>query len=587
MIECDVLVIGSGFAGLWAAITAADAGAERVAVVDKGAIAMSSQSKMSAGATVYCLPGDDIDLWVREYAEAQGWLSRQDMVTEILATSYDRLRRLEEWGVEYETMPGASTSTPPTERYIRLPSRGFKHVKMMVAPHWRKRVGGSAVVAALRNQLIRRRIARFPHRLVTELQMDGGRISGAMTVDRRSGETESFSAAAVVLAASDCSFRGNYACADSVTGDAFRLAFDAGARLTNMEFLCVNTGSPEFGFEGTGVALRFGGKLTDTSGRQFVEKYHPEGDSAEVSALVQSMAREVEAGNGPPFYLDLSGGKGGFLEVALDRMGGFMPINVARLRERGTDIYAAPQEWEPAIQTLRGGLRTDIDCASDISGLYAAGLSQAVDPCLFNGWSSMRAMWSGERAGRSAAEFARVAGPVVTSGANQDAHVEAAMRAVEALGGSGSSADDVLIDLQGAVFPWGVSILKNESRLLAALDRVVELKRDVVPAMGAADPHELVKVHETASMVSVAELFLRASLARTESRTDHFREDHPDTENPQWCKWVNLSKAAADEVKIEFERVPFGSYPEAPPFEVAHEESAHEESTHEESAAAP
>lgn len=549
--SCDVLVVGSGFAGLWAAISAKESGAGDVAIVDKGAIAMSSQSKMSAGATVYCLPGDDLDAWTGEYVGAQGGLSRCEMVREILETSYQRLLMLEQWGVSYEMAPGATESTPPDERYLRLPSRGFESVKMMVRPRWRKRLGGSAVTAALRHQLIRAGVRRFPHRFVTALTVTDGRATGVVAVDRYSGEPRSIAAKAVVLAASDCSFRGNYACADSVTGDAFRLAYETGVRLSNMEFLCVNTGSPVYGFEGTGIALRFGGKLTNPSGEQFVHKYHPEGDSAEVATLVQAMAHEVMKGSGPPFFLDLTGGRGSFLEVALDRMGGFMPVNVARLKERGTDIFEEPQEWVPAVQTLRGGVRTDLDCASDLTGLYAAGLSQAIDPCLFNGWSSMRAMWSGEKAGRSAAKFAVLAGPPGKSD-----HSEDLAAATAPLGRDGISPDEVLEALQATLFPWEVSILKTERSLSEALSSTESIRDEALIGISAADPHELAKAHETSNMVAAAEMFLRASLAREESRTDHFREDFPRTDNANWLKWINICKGESGEMKLETEAVP-------------------------------
>jgi len=141
-VETDLLVVGSGFAGLWAAIAAREAGLGRVLVADKAAIALSSQSRMSAGATIYCLPEDDADLWLRDIVEAQGFLCHQDMVADMLATSAERLRRLEEWGVRYRRTPWGSR--------LRLPSRGFRHVRMLVEPTGHGRVGGGAVVAAVR-----------------------------------------------------------------------------------------------------------------------------------------------------------------------------------------------------------------------------------------------------------------------------------------------------------------------------------------------------------------------------------------------------------------------------------------------------
>lgn len=562
MIEADLLVIGSGFAGLWAAVTARDAGVERVAVVDKGAIAMSSQSKLSAGATVYCLPDDDLDEWVREYAEAQGFLSRQEMLTDILATSGRRLAKLEGWGVSYEKMRG-------TDEFVRLPSRGFKKVKMMVLPKWRKRVGGSAVVAALRHQLIRRQVSRHPHYLVTSLLQAEGRIAGALGVHRWTGETELFRAPAIVLAAADCSFRGNYACADAITGDAFRLAYDAGARLSNMEFLCVNTGSPRYGFEGTGIALRFGGKLVDKDGEAFMSRYHPEGDAAEVGHLVRAMAREAEAGHGPPFYLDMTGAGGtSFVKMALSSMGGFMPLNIERLAEEGNDIFETPQEWLPAIHSLRGGVRTGVDCESDIPGLFAAGLSQAVDPCLFNGWSSMRAMWAGERAGGAAAKSLATLGsaPPLDSAATEEARRAAAAPA--GIPAPGASKPDVVLEaLQQAIFPAKVSILKTWESLGAALSAIEELRDRALPAMRADDPHELAKAHETANMVAVAEMFLRASLAREESRTDHYRTDFPEMDNERWLRWINIRRDGSGGMALETEEVPLERYafgPSAP-----------------------
>ena len=99
-IETDLLIVGSGFAGLWAAISAREGGVPRVAVVDKAAIAMSSQSRLCAGATIYCLPEDDPEAWLRAMVEANGFLSRQPLVAEtdlpvlgdLEARTYERRR---------------------------------------------------------------------------------------------------------------------------------------------------------------------------------------------------------------------------------------------------------------------------------------------------------------------------------------------------------------------------------------------------------------------------------------------------------------------------------------------------------------
>ena len=550
MIDTDLLIIGSGFAGLWTAIAARDAGVERVLLVDKAAIALSSQSKMSAGATIYCLPEDDADLWLDDVVRAQGYLCHQDMVVDMLATSDRRLRRLESWGVQYQRLPVIG-------RYLRLPSRGFEHLRMLVRPLLEQRVGGAAVVAALRRQVLRRRVQRRSRLLITRLLSHDHRIAGAVGIDRSSGAVEVISARAVVLAAGDCSFRGNYIGTDHATGDAFRLAYDAGVRLSNMEFLAVNTGSPFYGFEGTGIILRKGGRLVNAAQEPFMASYHRDGDAAEIGALAQAMAREVQKGNGPPLFLDMQRAQRLWVKRGLGQAASIPRLTLQKLRDAGTDIFTTPQEWAPVIQSLRGGVRTDIDAHSDLPGLFAAGMAQAFDPGLFNGWSSMRAMWAGERAGRAAACFLARADCVAVPPALVSDAVHTATAPLQRR--PGLTADAVLDELQRCLFPYEVSILKTAPRLAAALDVVTNLAQ-AVTRLHAANPHELAKVHEAVSMVCVAEMFLRASLTRTESRGDHYREDFPQRDDRNWLRWVTLHKGADGTMAVDTEAVPLARY---------------------------
>jgi succinate dehydrogenase/fumarate reductase flavoprotein subunit len=551
--ETDLLIVGSGFAGLWAAIAAREAGVKRVAIVDKAAIAMSSQSRLCAGATIYCLPEDDKEVWLRDVVEANGFLSRQPLVAEILETSYDRLRKLEEWGVSYPKPDGV---------YLRIPSRGFKHVMMMVAPRFRDRVGGSAIIDALRRKA-NPGTKRYPRVLITDLLRHDGRIAGAVGLDRTTAEPVAFRARAVLLATADCSFRGNYVCTDPTTGDGFRLAYDQGVRLSNMEFLCTNTGSPHFGFEGTGVALKWGGRLLNARGETFMERYHPDANAAEIHELTQAMAREVEKDHGPPFYIEMGDAWTERIGPALSSIGGFMPINLARLEAEGIDLTQR-QEWVPAVQTLRGGARVEADGQSDLPGLFAAGMTEALDPGLFNGWSTMRAMGSGERSGRGAAKYLREVGPV-SPDADEIAELASRARApLERKAAGALHPDEVIERMHTVIFRPSVSILKRSDALGAALEEIEELRDAALPDLDARDPHELVKLHETRNLIHVAEMFLRSSLARTESRGAHFRADHPETNNDKWLAWVNLRRSERGKMLVETEPVPLHTYPIQP-----------------------
>ena len=559
----DLLVVGSGFAGLWAAVTARDHGVADVTVLDKGDVARSSQSRMSAGATVYLLEDDDLDTWVRDVAEAQRWLCHQDMVEDMLASSGSRLRSLETWGVDYEHLPDGSP--------IRLPSRGFRHLQMLVLPTYRGLTGGRAVTTALREQVVRRRCRLLPRMFATDLLSGRSGVVGVVAIDRGTGVPHVVHAKAVVLATGDCSFRGHYAGVDAATGDGVALALRSGVRLANMEFLVVNTGPVGYGFEGTGIALRFGGVFRNSRGDAFMARYHPDGDAAELSHLVRAMAIEEELGRGP-VALDLRAAADGhsFLRVAFDRMGGFMPVNLARMADEGADVFAEPLEWEPAIQSLRGGVRTALDGSTDLPGLFAAGMAQAFDPGLFNGWSSMRAMWSGQRAGAAAAELlSEGADTSCESSAERQGDVLGLVRsALEPLAvdqGAAPRSDEVLGSLQETLFVREVCLRKTHQALAGALEEVEQLA-GVAEQMRADDPHDLVKVHETRHMVLTAEMFLRGSLLRQETRGDHQRADHEHTDDERWLCWINQRLAATElpgerpVVEVELEPVPLRSY---------------------------
>ena len=390
---------------------------------------------------------------------------------------------------------------------------------------------GSAVIDALRRQAIRAGISQHPRVFVTDLLRREGRVAGAVGLDRTTAEPIAFAARAVLLATADCSFRGNYVCTDGTTGDGFRLAYDQGVRLSNMEFLCTNTGSPRFGFEGTGVALKWGGRLLNAQGETFMENYHPDANAAEIHELTRAMVREAEKAHGPPFYLEMGDAWKTRIGPALAGIGGFMPINLARLEAEGIDL-AERQEWVPAVQTLRGGVRIEPDGQSDLPGLFAAGMTEALDPGLFNGWSTMRAMGSGERSGRGAAAYLRGAAPISPDADQIAALVARATEPMERKAAGARRPDDLIERVQALIFRPEVSILKRGESLGAALREIEDLRVAALPDLAARDAHELVKLHETRNMIQVAEMFLRASLARTESRGSHFRTDHPERRQP-------------------------------------------------------
>jgi succinate dehydrogenase/fumarate reductase flavoprotein subunit len=547
----DLLIIGTGLAGLWAAVAARDAGVARVTLMDKGAFGRSSMSATCAGATIYLEPGDDRDAWLRAAAEAVGFLCPQDHVADLLDRSHPRLERLAAWGVSY---PGT-----------RMASRGLGEMKMRVSPTWadgaRLRSGGEALVGALRQQVKARDVEVLSKTFVTGLLTHEGRAAGAVGFHQLSGETVAIQARAVILATADCSFRGHYACVKPVTGDGFALAYQAGARLRNMEFLASNTGPPGYGFEGTGVSALFGARFRNASGEAFMARYHPDADQAEVCHIVQAMDAERRAGQGPPFTFDMTTETAPTLALIWENASGYMALNHQRLLEAGVDLDGEPQPWGPSIQTLRGGVATDVGGMSDLPGLFAAGMTRSLMPGIFNGWSTLRAMGSGEAAGEAAAAFLADA---EDPGLDTDQVREARAAALAPLSrAAGADAEALYAGLEGALFGARVSIVKDAQALDTALATVTTLAADAEELM-AEDLHGLRRAHETRHMLQVADLYLRASRARQETRADHARAEHPERDDQGWLRWIDLQRGDDGAPRQSLEEVPLGSYPVQP-----------------------
>jgi succinate dehydrogenase/fumarate reductase flavoprotein subunit len=174
------LIIGTGFAGLWAGISAFDSGVKNIVMVDKGSIGNSSVASLTLGTTDILYPTDDKEKWLREYVEGADYLSRQDMWDDLLSTSYSRMQKLQSWGLKYDTEH-------------RLISDGNKYISITGGAEWNGLVLGKAVVGVLMNEILKRRGIRYYSKtLVTQLLKNNGRIAGAVGVNRVSGNAVIF-----------------------------------------------------------------------------------------------------------------------------------------------------------------------------------------------------------------------------------------------------------------------------------------------------------------------------------------------------------------------------------------------------------
>jgi succinate dehydrogenase/fumarate reductase flavoprotein subunit len=425
---------------------------------------------------------------------------------------------------------------------------------------------GKAVVGVLLNEILKRKTIRYYSKtLITQLLKNAGKISGAVGVNRVNGNAAIFKAKTVIIATGQCSFSGQHALMELQTGSGYALAYNAGATLNNMEFLTFDIDPGPYGLEGESLLGAFGARLLNGKNQDFMRKYDPiNGMDAHVRLSTRAMAKEVKAGRGP-IFLDRTqfcySLVGQYIWKGLLADGSWQKKNELRLGEIGHDVTKKPDLSYAHAFGIIGAVKVNLDCSTEIPGLFVAGITLSHDPGKIKGAESARAMWSGEKSGKSASDYLAGIGEIGFDSAQAALAVEAAQKPLNI--SEDLSPNEVLTEIQKALFPYEVSILKSEERLKKALNRIYEIKSDA-ERMYAKDSHELIKYHETLSILLCAELFLLASIERKESRECHYREDYPALNHEEWLKWINFNKDASGNPAMSFERVPIENYPLKP-----------------------
>jgi len=194
---------------------------------------------------------------------------------------------------------------------------------------------------------------------------------------------------------------------------------------------------------------------------------------------------------------------------------------------------------------------------TNIPGLFVAGKARSLDPGIyFGGWSLCQSAATGTWAGDSAARFAmtnkrKPIDPQEVKMFKRDLYAP--------LQNGGGNPNEVLLEVQKALFPYEVIILKNETRLKEALDRIEMIENELIPRMSAKEPRQLMRLREVSSITKLVELFLRSSILRTETRASHYREDHPKRDDDNWLKWVFISQRDG-KMNIRLEPLPLHRY---------------------------
>lgn len=552
LMKSDVLIIGGGFGGLWASLRAAECGSS-VILVDKSFAGKSGHSYFAGGAMMVLLPEDDLDEYVYDIALGNEWLVDQEMVASVFRGSHDRLKDLESFGIAFRKSEG---------EYVWTKARGTRNVKNL----WPEHATAADEVTLLRKVALTRDVRVLNHVYIYDLvKCNDGSIAGAVGIGVKDLRNYLFHAKSVILATNSGGYRGHHlACELQGTGPF--MAYDAGAKIKNPEFHYINIRPAKHEIEGSGILPAIGAKWVNARGEHYLGKYDPVlKDRAPVSRIVVAAAKEAMKGNAP-ISIDVESmteeerEKFRILQVSH----GWMPILFEKCkREEGYDPLRDNIEWQPAYEANKLGVEADVNCQTALKGMFAAGMARPLGINPFTGWSIASCTWSGYRAGESASVYAQ----------NTDFReidfsdlTEKANRFFKPLENEkGTDPDALVYELQKILFPVDVLIIMSEPKLKDALERILRLREEKLPSLKATDVRTLIRVKETQTMMLSAEMTLRASMMRKETRENIFyREDYNKPDNKNWLKWIIAEKGDHGEIVFSTKDIPLKRYPFKP-----------------------
>ena len=552
VLESDVLIIGGGFGGLWAALRASETGAT-VTLVDKSFVGTSGHSYFAGGAMMVLLPEDDLQEYVRDIALGNDWIVDQQMVAAVFEGSYARLKDLEAFGIPFRRDAGG---------YVWTKARGTKNVKNL----WPEHATAADEVVALRKVALSRDVTIVDHVYVYDLvRGDDGSVAGAVGVGVRKPGHYLFHSGSVVLATNSGGYRGHHL-ASELQGTGPFMAYDAGARIKNPEFHYINIRPAKHEIEGSGILPAVGARWINARGVHYMEQYDPLlKDRAPVSKIVVAAAREAMKGNAP-ISIDVAGMSEAQREKfrVLMVSHGWMPLLYEKCkRDEGYDLLRDNIEWQPAYEANKLGVDSDVDCQTALPGLFAAGMARPLGINPFTGWSIASCTWSGYRAGERAAEHSGRSTPKQIDLSGVERSKASFFGPLEVK--DGVDPDRLVHELQKILFPVDTLIIMSESRLQSALDQVLTLKAEALPRLHGSDVRGLIKTRETQTMMLSAEMTLKASMMRKETRENIFcRDDYKEADNKNWLKWIFARKADDGSVELSTEDIPFEDYPFRP-----------------------
>ncbi|WP_067046655.1 fumarate reductase (CoM/CoB) subunit TfrA [Methanofollis ethanolicus] len=527
-IDCHTLVIGSGGAGVRAAIEA-DRYGETV-LLSKSITGKGGCTTMAEGGYNAVLrEGDACSVHAEDTLRGGAYLNDPALVEALAADAPARLADLVSWGAVFD----ASADGEVAQR-----SFGGQSIPRTCYAGDRT---GHEIMATLMERLRGSGVERIEETAAIDLLKDGERVCGALVLDKK-GEIVPIRADAVVLAAGGGARAYDVSTNSGTgTGDGFALGYRAGAELIDMEMVQFHPTGAVYPYDARGrlvtEAVRGeGGRLINTSGERFMAYYDEKRMELSTRDVVaRAIATEVLEGRGTTnggVWLDVT-------HLPAETIEERLPVMLAQFLRFGVDIRKEPMEVAPTAHHIMGGLRITPEGQTSPPGLFACGETvggvHGANRLGGNALADTQVFGkrAGEAAGKAPKRVARI----------DPAQVEAQERRIAAFFEGTESPDGVKGRLQQAMWN-GAGIRRDSAGLKRTLATVEELA--ALP-LRAATPRNLIECCGVQNLCTTSMLICRSALLRPESRGAHWRTDVAQTWDAQTSPFghTHISRAGA------------------------------------------
>jgi succinate dehydrogenase/fumarate reductase flavoprotein subunit len=565
-IEADVLIIGGGLAGCMAAIKARESGlriviAEKADTLASGCAGSGIDHMWAYIPEVHGAMGYTADDMVDNHVQVvSGGFVNQDLLRLVVGDSYARMLDLEKFGINF--------------RFADSPVPGkYRIVSQLHSVPSSFNFDGRRIKVNLTKAAKRRGVKIYNRITMTDLlSTEDGHVAGALGMGTRDGKLYVFRAKAVVLSTGRVNrltrnltgVWGNYRLPASETGDGRAMAFRAGIPIINMEFLSparFSIGNYELNLGSPRNTVQPAGAITDGDNQVIVprtrfydwDKLGKERVDAAIAAQEQIKANAItyrnfhqliREGQGP-FYLDLTGGTEDeirYIEWSISNEGKGQLFLEHLKNQMQFDFRRDKLEWLPNSREMAGmassGLVVDKNLETGLKGLFAAGDEVGGLPWSASTGAFAMGWRAGEMAAREAARHQRLFDL-------SPAAADALGRLLQGMAGNGHGHGwrEAEIAIQNVV-DYYANDFRTEKMLQRGLQRLAEL-REVID-LRSGSPHESGRCLEIRSLLENAEMVLRGSLERRESRRAPFgftRADYPDANDADYFAFLSQRRS--------------------------------------------